>query len=557
MLRKLRIRDRLLAGFGIILFFMIISTILALTGLKLSNEKINDFKNHLYNSDSAISSCRVDVNITARLIREMMLNTDTDTYADYKKQIDEKVASIRASIGQLKESYQTQDGKVQEYETAVENWIKIGYEIVDKTDKNDREGATSQLFEGCVPSLNNLVELAANLNAVIQTQSDAAIQKNMFFTNLFSLILLISVSVAVFLGIFIAIKYTASIVRPLNRVEEATHRMEEGHLDANLADDGNDAVAMVANSLGRSMRILSDYIKDIDRAMGMMAEGNFDVAPSQPFIGDFRNIEDSITKFIIKMTQIIQQIDQSAEQVSNGSAQVSNGSQVLSQGAAEQSASILDLADRVKDISMQIKENAENAHQVKEQSEHASVEVENSNKLMQDMIRAMARINEKSDEISKIIKTIDDIAFQTNILALNAAVEAARAGSAGKGFAVVADEVRNLASKSADAAKTTTVLIEETADAVANGKSIVDMTAESLALVVTDTQQVGGLVDKIAKASKEQADAIGQVTHGIDQISSVVQTNSATAEESAAASEELSGQAQVLKALVDQFTIKL
>lgn len=257
-----------------------------------------------------------------------------------------------------------------------------------------------------------------------------------------------------------------------------------------------------------------------------------------------------------RLSSTLSQINQAANQVSAGSDQVSSGAQALSQGATEQASSVEELAATITDISGQVKSNAESALNAKEKSEMAGTEIAASNQKMQELIAAMEEISKSSQEIGKVIKTIEDIAFQTNILALNAAVEAARAGAAGKGFAVVADEVRNLASKSADAAKSTTALIEGAITAVSNGTQLVDVTAKSLLSVVTGTQEVASIVNDISTASAEQASSIAQVTQGIDQISSVVQTNSATAEESAAASEELSGQAQMLNNLVGQFKLK-
>jgi len=238
------------------------------------------------------------------------------------------------------------------------------------------------------------------------------------------------------------------------------------------------------------------------------------------------------------------------------SSQVASGAQSLAQGTTEQASSIEEFSATIADISMQIKNTANNADLANREVVSTSEEVINSNSQMQEMKLAMNNINAKSAQISKIIKTIEDIAFQTNILALNAAVEAARAGSAGKGFAVVADEVRNLAQKSADAAKNTTMLIEETVQAVERGSQIVDITAQSMINVVAGSDQVRDFVNDIARTSKEQSDAVSQILIGVEQISSVIQSNSATAEESAAASEELSSQADLLKQHVNQFQIQ-
>lgn len=555
MLRRLRIRGRLFLGFGLLLFFLVISNFLGLQGLSQSNDRLKNYQKYSASADNAINSCRINVNITARLVREMLINPDTTTYEQYKADIDSSVATLREGTAKLKKAYQGDVAKVDKYIADVEAWVKVGEEIEAKIMGGDDAAARDQLFADCVPALKLLVTDAGELADIVSKEATNSIAQNVRDTNFYSIFLIVCMVVGVGSGIVLTLLYTKSIVSPLMSLEKLADNIEHGILDTDVSDSAKDEIAQVTNSLGRSMGIIQGYVQDIDNAMDIMSKGDFNVKPAKPFIGDFKNIEQSITRFILKMCDALKEIDVASEQVSTGSEQVSSGAQELSQGATEQASSIEQLATTVNEISEKITGNAKNAQNAKGQSAHASREVETSNQLMRDMIDAMSKISNKSDEISKIIKTIEDIAFQTNILALNAAVEAARAGTAGKGFAVVADEVRNLASKSAEAAKTTTTLIGETVEAVSNGTTIVDTTAQSLSVVVKDTQEVGMLVDQIAEASHEQAEAIKQVTNGINQISSVIQTNSATAQESAATSEELSGQADVLKTMVGQFNL--
>jgi methyl-accepting chemotaxis protein len=288
-----------------------------------------------------------------------------------------------------------------------------------------------------------------------------------------------------------------------------------------------------------------------------MASGDFQVGSKcrEQYVYDYEPIMEALRNIRNNLSDALSRINESADQVANGSEQVSSGAQALSQGATEQASSIQELAATINDISNQINSNAQNAKEARKEAEGAEKNVLTSNQKMVEMNQAMMQISDKSNEIGKIIKTIEDIAFQTNILALNAAVEAARAGEAGKGFAVVADEVRNLASKSGDAAKNTTLLIEESMRAVENGTKISTDTAKSMHQVVESTKRINMIIENVAEASDKQAVAVNQVTQGIDQISSVVQTNSATAEQSAAASEELSGQAHIMKGLVQQFKL--
>lgn len=357
----------------------------------------------------------------------------------------------------------------------------------------------------------------------------------------------------------IAFRLASGIGKPVSLCASRLKELSQGDLKSSVPQiRRNDELGLLAEATDTIVTTMNGIIDDIDWGLSEMASGNFliDSKAKELYVGDFQSLAASMYGIMNKLSDTLRNINQSANQVSAGSEQVSAGAQALSQGTTEQASSVEELAATINEISVQVKETAANATSAREKTEQTGKAVEASNQQMQDMISAMDEISTKSSEIGKIIKAIEDIAFQTNILALNAAVEAARAGAAGKGFAVVADEVRNLASKSADASKGTAALIAGTVAAVEKGTKIAYETAQSLTQVVESTSETVKMVENIAAASGSQAGSIAQVTLGIDQISSVVQTNSATAEESAAASEELSGQAQMLKGLVGQFQLR-
>ena len=312
----------------------------------------------------------------------------------------------------------------------------------------------------------------------------------------------------------------------------------------------------ISDNLHMSVDTIKGYIEDISRVLGEMSNGNLNVGITTEYKGDFIKLKDSINGIVVSLNDVLNEINISADQVSAGTMQVSDGSQEISQGASEQAASIEQLTATVAEIANQTNKNALGADQANEMSTEAKDSAVQGNAQMKELQQAMEEINESSANISKIIKVIDDIAFQTNILALNAAVEAARAGIHGKGFAVVAEEVRNLAARSAGAAKETTELIEGSIKKTEAGTQIADKTAEALEKIVGSVENAVSLVGEIAAASKHQATAIGEVNNGIEQMSQVVQTNSATAEEAAAAAEELSSQAELLKKMVSRFDLK-
>ncbi|MPM85475.1 hypothetical protein SDC9_132556 [bioreactor metagenome] len=314
----------------------------------------------------------------------------------------------------------------------------------------------------------------------------------------------------------------------------------------------------LADTTASMTRTISGIIGDLGQGLEAIAHGDFTVtsANQELYQGDYTALLYSIGELIARQNGTMRQIGLSAEQVAAGSEQVSAGAQALSQGATEQASSVEELAATISEISDQIGETSKNAGEARQKVDEAGAMMVQCDRQMKEMVAAMGEISENSQQIGRIIKTIEDIAFQTNILALNAAVEAARAGEAGKGFAVVADEVRNLAGKSAAASKDTSALIEAAVQSVERGAGIANTTAATLDTVAENSKATAKMVEKIAEAAQQQAVSIAQVSQGIDQISSVVQTNSATAEESAASSEEMSAQAQTLKDLVGQFKLK-
>lgn len=352
----------------------------------------------------------------------------------------------------------------------------------------------------------------------------------------------------------------SSIIRPIHNLDRITGQIADGNLDVDFEHSAKNEFSHVNLSLEKMVQRLKVYIAYIDEisaVLSKMAQGDFQFELYQDYTGEFEVVKAGLINTRNHITSTLRSIADSAEQVNVNAEQVSSGSQVLSQGATEQASAVEELSATAQDILEKVQQNAANTQTASDEANATGTSLQESSQKMHDLVSAMDTIKQTSDQIQGIIKTIDDIAFQTNILALNTAVEAARVGTAGKGFAVVADEVRSLAEKSAQASQMTQEMIQNSIAAVEQGSNLATETAKALEDAASNAQTVVQAIAGIAQASSEQADAVSQVSQGLDQVSSVVQTNSATAEESAAASQELSGQANTLKQLIGKFKLSM
>lgn len=343
---------------------------------------------------------------------------------------------------------------------------------------------------------------------------------------------------------------------PVQEILNGASSLEEGNLKISVGVDMDDELGRMARALNHISTTVDNYVQDISQQLSQMADNDMDVKIRQKYIGDFIPIQTSIEKIVDSLNNTLRQIMLSADDVATGSVSVSSGAKALSQGAAEQAEAIEELAASIETLSRDITGNADDAQKMSQNAMDVSERIEKSNAEMDKLIHAMTDIRESSAGIEAIIKTIEDIADQTNLLSLNASIEAARAGEAGRGFAVVANEIRDLAAKSSESVSQTTELIERSLTAVKNGVLIADETANSLVAVVEGAKEIAGSVNKISDASQNQKKILEEVTRSVDQIEGVVQTNISAAQESALTSEELSRQSKRLHELVNQFHLK-
>lgn len=558
-MKDMKIKKRLISGFLFVIVISVAIIIAALVQMNAQRANYNDILKYEVGANDLISEIRLDAAIAARNVRDMALKPGDRSNSELEASVNEILSDMDNKIKELEEIYPLDKAQLQDYIDSVNKWGDELPNILTAINRGDGETAISLIKNSCTPQLNDMATKAKAIDDLLtQAQNDAADAQER--NSLISIGVIIAVMVvATVLVLGTAFKLVKGIMEPTEEVRKALMGFSEGKLDIPVNYESKNELGDMCNALRSSQDTLSAVIEDICYLLGEMANGNFDVRSraTDKYVGALSAVLESIRKINHNLSDTLAQIDLSAEQVSSGSEQVSTGAQSLAQGATEQASAVEELSATISEIANGAKKNAENGETAMRQSQESGNLVLESAKYMEEMVEAMGSISQSSQEIGRIISTIENIAFQTNILALNAAVEAARAGSAGKGFAVVADEVRNLATKSDQAAKATKELIDHSIESVQGGNEIVKKVSDALSKTVEASNLAMGSLKEITKAVEAEAESISQVTEGIDQISSVVQTNSATSEESAAASEELSSQASLMKELMAKFKLRV
>ena len=554
-LENMHLQERINYGYRKVIIMMLISGLLSIVTIGVLFANTVHYIENVTVADQAVKICRINVNAAARNIREMALNDDTSSYDSYEKTVEKLLKEVDSELKNLKGTGIIPDSDYEEYSSALSDWGNIGYSIIEEIKSGDKEKAVDEIMNDCTPALNKAVEIAIRLDDVTDQESSRAARTT--FT--FAIAGIVCIIVCLFLA-WILTKKTGkkvldTILEPLRAVEDVAKELTEGNLHSTLDYRSEDEIGRLAHSMRKSIRILGSYVDDIDRAMKLFAEGNFDVKPEVEWRGDFVGILNSFMQFEKSIGETIKGIQNVSNEVSSAADQVASSSNDLADGATNQAAVVEELTATVAGVSEQVENNSKSAKEISGRVDELGNAILESNGKMHEMVDSMHEINEASKEIDKIIATINEIASQTNLLALNASIEAARAGEAGKGFAVVANQVNSLADQSAQAAKESAMLIETSVKAVEKGMVIAGQTAAQLEDVAENSKIITEEVTNIAETLETQTTEIRQINEGIEQINDVVQTNSATSEECAAASQEMSSESENLREMIRKFKL--
>ena len=558
--KDMKLRSKFI--FTLVLMTIMVTLLIGLAQfsfLKMSDMMVNDFVQVEYDNMKSQMSMRKDIQSINKRLLLAMYDPSNNPVKEQREDFDSRFKDMRDRLSKLENTLEDKT-LLANLSTAMDALEKDSYALLDMLDKGDTAGAIAFYQQGFnAVTSENFVSALSAVGKLSDEHSEAKIQEAKDMRSKESLLLGVVFVIVILLYVFAFLKLQRDITGRIGTVSKAIKRMRSGHLNIafNKKYIGSDELGEMVDDFSALSGELKKIITDICAVLSEMSKGNFAVQSMDEnmYVADYASILQSYREINQNLKNVFGSINQVAADVESGSEQIANGSVALSQGATEQASTLEELSASIYALSTRISAQAQKAGNIESYFGEVSEKISDENQQMGEMLLAMEEIEDKSNQVERIIKAIDDIAFQTNILALNAAIEAARAGVYGKGFAVVADEVRNLAGKSADAAAETSVLIESTINAVKKGVNIVDHAAKTLGDVMDGSEKSKEMVSEIAGSMVTDAKSISEVSKGLEEVSKVVQQNSATSEESSASSQDLNENAASLKEMISRIQV--
>lgn len=552
--KNMKVTRKLLLSFLTVILLYVISISATLVGVHSITGSFNEFYNNSYQIVKESMNFRLNQYIVARNVLQIISDRDLAVSAETLSETEASMEVVDDSMKNLERLYKDKE-MLSELKTRYEKLVTPREKVLNllKTEKFDE---AMKIYEKEYnPQAMETRTFLRQMETTTKEEADAYYQASEASSNTMLLVLIALAGITVLFSSAIWYLISKSITRPIQELKRSAEELAAGNLHTEISYTADNELGSLAESMRMTIQALCEYMSEIEKSMMLIGKGKLNYQTEVEFKGDFIALKRSLDQISVMLSESMMKISNSAEQVSGGAQQISNGAQMLSQGASEQTGSIEELAANINEISETVKRNADDTVTASDLADAVEQEIMDNSTQMEAVTMAIAQIRQTSKDITGIVKEIEDIAFQTNLLSLNAAVEAARAGDAGRGFSVVAEEIRKLATKTTDASKITAQLIQKSTKSVEEGSALIDASEQSLKHIVDGARDVASKIEQISQSNIQQANFIIQIRQSIEQISDIVQGNSATSEESAAASEELAAQAQILRELVSRFEL--